>query len=456
MRSCNQSFKSRLASYAASCLLGTTLLSAMPSSAAITVASDPILYWNDVAITLATAFSPGGAPVQARAYAMVNIAMHDAVNATRGNPNRSYLSGVVNFGGDSRAAAAQAAHDVLVALNPVNTVQYDTALANSLALVGNGTAKTNGIATGSAYAAAIIANRVGDGSTVVASYTSTNLPGDYRLTPGVAAAALPAWGNVRPFILSAGDLANVDPGPPPALTSATYAAAYNEVKEIGSLTSLTRTGDQTASALFWDISNGGTWIRAGLTIAEDEGLDTLGFASVFAALSTGIADSSIAIFDAKYDYRLWRPITAIQNGGIDGNPATDPDATWTSLFAAPGHPSYISGHSGISAVSSSILQSFFGNDEAFTFSIGGDTRSFTSLSQAELDAANSRLWGGIHFRFDNDAGLALGRQVGVRVLRNSAFQAVPEPSSWALIITGFAIAGLGLRARPRTVELSFS
>jgi PAP2 superfamily/PEP-CTERM motif len=440
---------------AASCLMATTI-TVSPASAAIDVMSDPILYWNDVAIRLATAFTPGGAPVQARAYAMVNIAMHDAVNATRGNPDRSYLSGVASVGGDSRAAAAQAAHDVLVALNPANTAQYDAALTNSLALIGAGADKTNGIATGAAYAAAIIANRIGDGSTVIAPYTTTGLPGDYQLTPGVAAAALPAWGNVTPFVLSAADLAAVNPGPPPALDSAAYAQAYNEVKDVGALNSLTRTVDQTNSALFWDVSNGGTWIRAGLVIAEDEGLDTLDYARVFATLSTGIADASIGIFDAKYDYRLWRPITAIQNGGIDGNALTDPDATWNSLFAAPGHPSYISGHSGISAVSSAILQSYFGDDEAFAFSIGPDTRSFTSLSQAELDAANSRLWGGIHFRFDNDAGLALGRGVSARVLAAGLFKAVPEPSSWAMMIAGFACVGIGLRTRRQTLNLTAS
>jgi PAP2 superfamily/PEP-CTERM motif len=454
MRMSNRNKPSHLAR-AASCVLVTMMLETTPVSAAITIASDPILYWNDITISFATAFTPGGAPAQARAYAMVNIAMHDAVNATRGSPDLSYLTGVIAPGGDSRAAAAQAAHDVLVALNPVNTGQYDTALANSLALIGAGSAKTNGIATGMAYAAAIIANRTGDGSATAAiPYTTTGLPGDYRLTPGVAAAAIPGWGNVKPFVLSGADLTALDPGPPPALGSAAYAADYNEVKEIGSLTSVTRTLDQTASALFWDVSNGGTWIRAGLVIAEDEGLDTLQLSRVFATLSTGIADASIGVFDAKYDYRLWRPITAIQLGETDGNDATGGDANWNSLFAAPGHPSYISGHSGISAVSSTILQSFFGDDEAFTFSIGPDTRSFTSLSQAELDAANSRLWGGIHFRFDNDAGLALGRGVGARVLARGLFAAVPEPSSWAMMIAGFACVGIGLRARRQSLNRS--
>ncbi len=206
-------------------------------------------------------------------------------------------------------------------------------------------------------------------------------------------------------------------GPPPTLGSAEYAAAYNEVKEIGSLSSLTRTVDQTNSALFWDVSNGGTWIRAGLVVAEDEGLDTLGFAGVFANLAVGIAD-----------------------------------ATWTSLFAAPGHPSYVSGHAGISGVASTILQPYFGDTEAFSFSIGSDNRSFTSLSQAAQDAADSRLWGGIHFRFDNEVGLASGQQVGTNVLRRGIFASVPEPSSWAMMIFGFALAGWKLRSCARRQE----
>jgi hypothetical protein len=251
-------------------------------------------------------------------------------------------------------------------------------------------------------------------------------------------------------VLSAADSAAVHPGPPPALTSAEYAAAFNEVKDIGALNSLSRTADQTASALFWDVANGGTWIRVGLTIAEDEGYDTLKLASAFATLSTGLADAAIEGFGAKYEYRLWRPVTAIQLGDTDGNDATTADPNWAPLFATPAHPSYISTHSDFSGAGASILSAFFGDDESFTFSIAGESRTFSSLSQAELDAANSRLWGGIHFRFDNDAGLELGRNVGARVLASGAFQAVPEPATWAMMIVGFGAIGVTARRQRRT------
>jgi PAP2 superfamily len=454
MRAYTRSSKRRFAVFTASCLLVSSMLAAPPAAAAIDVNSDPVLYWNDIAIRNAVALSPGGAPAQARVYAMVNIAMHDAVNATRGGIDKSYLSGVANAGGDSRAAATQAAHDVLVKLNPANTSVYDSALANSLALITDSVAKTNGIATGRAYALAIDANRLGDRSGIAGAYTPPGQPdlnpGAYQLTPGVSAAVLPAWGNVKPFVISS--VNDFVVAPPPALSSGDYAAAYNEVKDIVNAlrpaTGLTpEQQDQKNSALFWDVSNGGTWIRVALTIAEDEGLDTLGFAQVFATLSSGLADAAIAVWDAKYDNAFWRPITAIQNGEFDGNPMTIGDVSWTSLFNAPGHPSYVSAHSGLSATASAILRSYFGDDEAFSFSIGPDTRSFTSISQAELDAANSRLWGGIHFRFDNEAGLQLGREVGARVLSINPFGTVPESSTWAMMIAGFGAVGLSMRRR---------
>ncbi len=432
----------------ASCLFAIAMLGTAPASAAITVASDPILYWNDVALQNVVT----NAPAQARIFAMVNIAMHDAVNATLGGPNRGYLSHVGNHGGDSRSAAAQAAHDVLVALNPANTAAYDAALVSSLALVGGGAARTNGVATGAKFAAAILANRTGDGSAAVVSYTTTGLPGDWRPTPpGFGPPAVPQWGGVKTFVLSAADAAAVHPGPPPLLGSGEYAAAYNEVKDIVvALKGATLTPeqqDEKNSAFFWDVANGGTWIRIGLTIAEDEGLSTLQLASAFATLSTGLADAAIEGFAAKYEYRFWRPVTAIQLGDTDGNAATIGDASWTPLFGTPAHPSYISTHSDLSAAGASILTAFFGDDEGFTFSIGGDTRSFTSLSQAKLDAANSRLWGGIHFRFDNEAGLALGEGIGARVLSADYFQAVPEPSTWAMLLTGFGVIGIATRRR---------
>ena len=417
-------------------MLAVSTALAAPAAAQITVNSDPILFWNDLMVSRVG----GGPPVQTRTYAMANIAMHDAVNAALGKPNFGYLSVKGAGGGDTRAAASAAARNVLVALDPANAAHYNAAYDASLALVADGAAKTQGIQNGSLHAAAIIARRAGDGSANGFVYTPGTNPGDWRPTPPAGApGAFPHWGSVEPFLMTAGD--QFRPGAPPALGSAEYAAAYNEVKDIGALSSASRTADQTASALFWDASNGGTWLRVGLLVAEDEAMDTIGFARTFALLTTGLADAMIGGFDAKYHYALWRPITAIRLGDLDGNDLTQVDPGWQSLFNSPAHPSYLSTHSALSGAGSSVLMGLLGDTQGFGFSIGPDTRSFTGLAQAAQDGADSRLWGGIHFRFDNEAGLATGRGIGQWALAGRAFNAVPEPGSWAMLIAGFGLVG---------------
>ncbi len=423
--------------------VATILAAGAPAMAAITADGDPVLFWNDLAIRTA-----GGNPAnQARVIAMVNAAMYDAVNRTYNGAGNYYNVAVAAPGGNVRAAASQAAHDVLVAVNGAQAAAYDAALTASLAQVGPGTAKTNGVTTGAAYASALVALRANDGSTPPPGFTYTpgNMPGQWRPTPpGNAPAAIPFWGNVTPFLLSSGS--QFRPDAPPTLDSAAYLAAYNEVKEIGSLTSATRTADQTASALFWDVSNGTTWNRIGLDLIADDGLSTLENARVMAKLSAAVADSLIAGFDAKYTYNLWRPVTAIREGNNDGVDETSGDAGWNPLFATPAHPSFLSTHSTQSGAASAVLLSLV-QDQAFCNTIAGDTRCFTGIADAAADAANSRLGGGIHFRFDNEMGLATGQAVAGWALAQAAFNAVPEPASWALMIAGFGMVGAGMRRR---------
>jgi hypothetical protein len=422
----------------------TSLAGAGEASAAIAVTNDAVLFWNDQAQT----FVPGSTPIQSRALAMVNIAMHDAVNATFGSQDRYYLQGVSTPGGDTRAAASQAAHDVLVALNPGNAATYDAALAASLAMVASGTAKADGIATGAGYALAILGNRSGDGSTAVVPYTTTGLPGDYRPPVG-ANAATPQWGDVTPFLMTAGDQFHA--APPPALGSAEYAAAYNEVKDIGSLTNATRDSLQTASAQFWATGPASqAWIRIGLGLADGDGLSTLENARTFALLSSVLADSQIATYDSKYDYRLWRPNTAIRLGDTDGNALTEVDANWTPLITTPLFPAYVSAHSVLSEAAAITLSSVFGNDDPFCLMLGVASQCFANVGAAAIDASNSRVWGGIHFRFDTDAGLAMGQQLGTFAVARNPFAAIPEPSSWAMMILGFGLAGAVARRRGRS------
>jgi hypothetical protein len=219
---------------------------------------------------------------------------------------------------------------------------------------------------------------------------------------------------------------------------------------IGSATSAIRTADEAAAATFWAQASGtAPWLQAGLQIAQGAGLSPIENARLFALISTSIADSVIGIWDAKYEFDFWRPVTAIRLGDFDGNDLTLGDALWTPFLTTPNHPSYISGHSGVASAGAMILEDYFGDAHNFCLLASGLSRCWDSFSSAALDAANSRLWGGIHWSFDNEAGSAIGRQVAEYALRSSAFDAVPEPGAWALMILGFGCAGGMLRRARR-------
>jgi hypothetical protein len=421
--------------------VGALAASAEAARAEVAASGDPALYWNQV---LATGLA-GPPVVQTRSYAMVSTAIHDAVNATVGFPDYSFIGGVATSGGDTRAATAVAAYNVLVAINPAKTADYTTALNASLALVPDGAAKTSGIATGTAIAAATLGLRANDGSTAVPTYSPTGTVGHWAPTPPALAPAVAAqWADVTPWVMTSPD--QFRPAAPPSIGSLAYAMAYNEVMDIGSATSGTRSADQTAAALFWAGTAGvQQWVQSGVSIAETQGLSTIENARLFALLNVSVADALIGVWDSKFEYDLWRPITAIRTD--DGNPLTAADPNWSSLINAPAYPGYAGGLSGVAGASSAVLAAFLGDDHNFCVTAGANTRCWTSFSEAALDGANSRLWGGIHFRFDNEAGLLIGEQVANYVLASNAFDAVPEPATWAMMIVGFGMAGAVMRRR---------
>lgn len=421
------------------------LLFAAPAQAVISASDDPILFWNSVILGGIT----GGPPQQTREVAIANIAMYDALNAALGTQNNHYITGVAVSGGDSRAAVAQAAHDVLVALNPTRQAAYDLALQQSLAAVGNPGAAAAGQATGAAYAASILSMRSTDGAAGAGavSYVPGTDPGEWRPTPPASLpAALPGWGDVTPFLLTSAD--QFRPGPPPAVGSAEYAAGYAQVMELGSATSATRTDPQTQSALFWNAANGLSWLQVGVDAASSMNRSTVANAQLFATLGAALADAFIAGFDTKYEYNEWRPITAIREGDNDGNPLTTGDANWMSLINAPNHPSYLSTHSIGSMTGATVLAAMLG-DQAFCLTLSGTTQCFSSFTAGAQNAANSRLWGGIHFDWDNQAGVTAGRSIAGYELGLNVFQAVPEPSTWAMLLLGFGAVGIALRRKRR-------
>jgi membrane-associated phospholipid phosphatase len=357
---------------------------------------------------------------------MVHAAVYDAVNAIA--PLRATYHATLNApaGADLTAAAAQAAHDVLVALYPdaPQVATFDAALAAWLAKVPAGAGKTGGIQVGQQAAADILAWRANDGASATVTFTPGTDPGDWVPTPaGFAPALLPQWPNVVPFAMTSGG--QFRPAGAPDLTSQAYADALNEVQAIGSATSTTRTDDQTDIALFWADGGGtftppGHWNQITENVSLAKGLSLAENARLFLLLNVAEADAGICAWDCKYADDTWRPVTAIRNADQDNNSATTADPTWTPLIATPPFPTYVSGHSTFSGAAATVLTSVFGD---VRFSDRGDllqnsTRTFTSFQQAANEAGLSRIYGGIHFSFDNVDGLAAGRSLGQYVVTN--------------------------------------
>jgi PAP2 superfamily len=385
------------------------------SSGAIVVA------WNKELLHIVQ--TPGAQPATVhptRSYAILHAAIYDAVvSITRDAP--AYLFSV-NAPSSARAdaAAATAGHDSLVALYPKWKTALDQQFASELATISDGAGKQQGIQVGQAVAARLIAIRANDGSTAKPSpFVAGNQPGNYRPTPPkFPAPVFTNWSNVTPFVLN--NAAQFRPDPPPALTSQAYAQALNEVKSSGQNSSTTRTPDQTVIAKFWAGPIWNTWneIAENAALAHHTNLETT--AHLFAALNVSFADSTIAFYDAKYHYQIWRPITAIRLADTDGNPETVGDPTWTPLAVTAADPSYPGAHSTISAAGATALSAFFGNQARINVTsdvLPGVDRTFASYNDVGTEAGLSRIYAGQHTRIDHVAGMELGHNVAQFVLQ---------------------------------------
>ena len=389
------------------------------------MAADMVLEWNNIALET-TKTLPGPQivpPRQLRILAMVHGAVFDAVNSVeRGHEPYLIKVGTPRWA-SAEAAAAVAAHDVLVGLVPPRQAEYDAALEASLANIPDGSAEDAGAAVGRAVAAAMLEARLGDGSDVPAPYAPGTGPEAWQPTPpGFAPALLPQFATVTPFAIDSPSQFRAPP--PPSITSDPFTAAFDEVKAIGAVGSTTRTAEQTNIARYWagplgTIQPPGQWNRIARTVATAERNSLAQNARLFALLNFGMCDGIIASWDTKYTYNFVRPVTAIRNAASDGNPDTDADTAWTPLLGTPGHPSYASAHSTISSAAATLLADFFGSDaiafqDTAEVTAGGATitRSFDGFREAAEEAGASRIYGGIHWSFDNQAGLQAGRSVG--------------------------------------------
>ena len=410
-------------------------------------AADVVLDWNNVLLDTIRNPPSVNPPMASRAMAIVHVAIFDAVNSIDDTHRPYHVNLDVSPGASREAAAAQAARDVLVGLFPARQTTFDAALSDSLSNIPDGTAKTGGQAIGQQVAAQILSLRANDHSGDVTPYTPGTLAGEWRPTPaGLAPALLPNWPTVTPWCMTDGAQFRHSDGPP-ALDTPEYAAAVNEVKLLGAANSTTRTPDQTDIALFWaDGANTSTppghWNRIAQTVAEAQGNTLSENARMFALLNLAEADAAIVSWDNKYQTDFWRPVTAITLADEDGNDMTTADADWSPLIATPPFPSYTSGHSTFSGAAAEVLKLFYGTDEiSFTTSAEGAPgvadRSFLSFSQAAQEAADSRLYGGIHYGFDNEHGMENGIALGQFVFANELWQ-IPEPGTCLLLVLGAA------------------
>jgi hypothetical protein len=401
--------------------------------------ADTVTDWNGYASTAIVANAGQPPPVAVLSFAMVQGAVYDAVNAIdRGH--RPYLAEpAAGPSGSKDAAAATAAFRVLVALFPAqqSTLQplYDTSLGAAQDTPPG--AKAAGIAAGEAAASAMLSARANDGRFGPFSPVIGTMPGAWRPTPPLFANDPAPWvGTVRPFLVPDVEMLRTDG--PNDLRSRAYARDFNEVKQVGSLNSTTRTPDETDAAIFWQDHVFALWNRVFRTLATSRQLNIVDSARLFAAENLAAADAAIGCWNDKYHWNSWRPITAVREAASDGNRATEADPTWTPLFdpstpvatppalVTPPFPEHPSGHNCAAGAIVRTLRYFFGTDTiAFSASSNksGTTRTFDRFSDALEENINARVWAGIHFRTADVQGVRLGKRVA-RYLHKHYLQSV--------------------------------
>jgi len=404
--------------------LATSGSGAPPVTLADTAGSgQSVIDWNRHLVSILG--TPGVQPASVhptRSFAMLQAAEYDAVvSITHAAP--PYRSAVpAPPGARPDAAADQAAHDVLAALYPAKRADLDAQLTGELAAIPASPAKQDGIGVGAAAAKQLVDLRAADGSAATAPpFVAGDRPGDYRPTPPKFPAPMySGWGSVAPFVLD--NPQQLRPAAPPAVDSAAYATALDEVKSVGRDTSTTRTPDQTVAGKFWSGTPiWVTWNQIAQQLAADRHASLAQATAAFSSMDLALADTTIALYDAKYADHVWRPVTAIQLGDAVENPALAADPTWNPLTPTAADPSYPGAHSALSEAAATVLTGFYGPQQAVTVSSAaapGVTRSFTSLTAAADEAGLSRIWSGQHTRIDHEAGQQLGRQVAGLVLRD--------------------------------------
>ncbi|MDB6153644.1 MAG: superfamily protein [Chthoniobacteraceae bacterium] len=405
------------------------ILALLPSARA-----DVVTDWNLTSIQVSKAQAPfSGASLNTnlatRIHAIESIAVYNAVNSIlRFGTSYGEYDAPAPATASVEAAAAKAARDVLANYFPSQIATLDSLYEASIAAIADGQDKTDGILAGSEAASHIIALRANDGSSPNVTYAGPAAPGVgvYQLTPNIPPATVPPftfanginqqWAAVTPFILSSP--AQFRPLPPPAVGSARYVKAFNQVKVYGDPANPRHTAELQHIAQFYKQDAEILDNEAARLLSASHNLSVADNALFFVTLDTAIADTRIAEWEAKYFYLYWRPITALNANGSGA--VTNNYAAWKPALVTPNHPSYPSGHSG-TVVAIEVLRAYFGDFNTLTLhttTAGEPARTVTSLTRIEVDNGLSRIYGGIHFSFDNEAGQELGRNVANYVLAN--------------------------------------
>lgn len=397
--------------------LRSAILCAALASGVPLAQADVVTDWNQTATEVMKAANIVGNP-WTRSMAMMHVAMSDAVNSVQGHYTRFAATVPAAPNASREAAAAAAAREMLLRLYPGQKARIDEAFAVSIGAISPAAAKEDGIALGERIAAALYAERSNDATDVADSYRPVTTPGVWiPTTPPL----FPQYATAKPWGLERAD--QFRPGPPPQLSSALYARDYNETKTLGGAKSAARTEAQTQTVRFWTPANlNPAWFQAARQLSVAKKLGLAENARLYALLSMSLANCYIADWDAKFHYNHWRPITAIRNGDMDGNDATERDAGWTPLSATPMHPEYPSQNGINTGAGVAILQSVFGTGAA-SFTITDSAaprlqRQFTSVAQMGEEQRAARVWGGIHFRNSLEVGSAMGRSIAEHLVGN--------------------------------------
>jgi hypothetical protein len=400
--------------------LQSSMFAAALALACVAARADIVTDWNEQAVAVLQAeklLAP--ATTSARSFAIMHTAMFDAVNAVDKRFAPYVAAALDGHGASPPAAAHAAARRVLDEMFPKQRATVDAAYETAIAKLPDDAARAAGIALGERAADAMLEQRKSDGFTSASEYRPFTTPGVYVPT------ALPTVTNVariKPFALQG--VSQFRPGPPPALTDAIFARDYNETREWGGSKSAKRTPWQTETAQFWVQVGSYAWNEAARGLAVAKPLPLAESARLFAQLNLALFDGYMAVFDAKYAYNFWRPVTAIRNGDHTGNEATARDAGWTPLIDTPMHPEYPCAHCCVDGSAGEVLKSVFGSGAIPEFTLTyaampGVKRSYTSIQQLEDEVAMARIWGGVHYRNSNEVGHALGSKVGDYIVHNT-------------------------------------